>query len=49
VRDVLIILSIAFGALYLSWHHEKFDTFMYRLIGYRYRHWSSRRRQTLER
>jgi hypothetical protein len=38
VRDVLIILSIAFGALYLSWHPEKFDAFMYWLIGYRYRH-----------
>jgi hypothetical protein len=38
VRDIVIILGIALGALYLSWHPEKFDAFMYWLIGYRYRH-----------
>jgi hypothetical protein len=38
IRDVLIIAIIALGALYLSWHPEKFDAFMYWLIGHRYRH-----------
>jgi hypothetical protein len=38
VRDVLIILVIALGALYLSEHPEKFDAFMYWIIGHRYRH-----------
>jgi hypothetical protein len=38
VRDVLIILVIALGALYLSEHPEKFDAFMNWLIGYRYKH-----------
>ena len=38
VRDVVVILGIALSALYLSWHPEKFDAFMYWLIGYRYRH-----------
>jgi hypothetical protein len=38
VRDVVIILSIMFGAMYFYEHPEKFDAFMYWLIGYRYRH-----------
>ena len=38
VRDALIILGIALGAWYLSEHPEKFDAFMYWIIGYRYRH-----------
>ena len=38
VRDIVVILGIALSALYLSWHPEKFDAFMYWLIGYRYRH-----------
>jgi hypothetical protein len=38
VRDIVVIIGIALGALYLSWHPEKFDAFMYWLIGYRYRH-----------
>ena len=38
VRDIVVILGIALGALYLSWHPEKFDAFTYWLIGYRYRH-----------
>jgi hypothetical protein len=38
VRDVLVILVIALGALYLSEHPEKFDAFMNWIIGYRYKH-----------
>ena len=38
VRDVVIILGIMFGAMYFYGHPEKFDAFMYWLIGYRYRH-----------
>ena len=38
VRDILIILGIALGAWYLSEYPEKFDAFMYWIIGYRYRH-----------
>jgi hypothetical protein len=38
LRDALIILGIALGAWYLSEHPEKFDAFMYWIIGYRYRH-----------
>jgi hypothetical protein len=38
LRDVLIILIIALGALYVSEHPEKFDAFMNWLIGYRYKH-----------
>jgi hypothetical protein len=38
VRDVVIILGIMFGAMYFYEHPEKFDAFMYWLIGYRYRY-----------
>jgi hypothetical protein len=38
VRDVVIILGIMVGAMFFYEHPEKFDAFMYWLIGYRYRH-----------
>jgi hypothetical protein len=38
VRGMVIILGIMFGATYLYERPEKFDAFMYWLIGYRYRH-----------
>jgi hypothetical protein len=38
VRDVIVILGILFGAMYLYEHPEKFDAFLYWAIGHYYRH-----------